>query len=89
MAEIVDPTESFRREAVQEINSNPQDRAALENAFGVGNVWDTEQLSKAFEVEGFMAPFAVVRRRSDGVRGSVTFQHAPRFYYDFVPDRSR
>jgi hypothetical protein len=29
----------------------------------------------------------VVRRRSDGVKGSLYFQHNPRFYYGFEPHR--
>jgi hypothetical protein len=39
-----------------------------------------------FEVLGFMAPLVVVRRRSDGARGSLYFQHDPRFYYGFEAD---
>jgi hypothetical protein len=30
-----------------------------------------------------MAPFAVVRRKTDGVRDSLTFLHSPRLYFDF------
>jgi hypothetical protein len=41
------------------------------------------ELQQDFEVLGFMAPFVVVRRKSDGVRGSLTFQHTPRLYFDF------
>ena len=37
----------------------------------------TEQLTKDFEVIGFLAPLVVVRRRSDGVKGSLEFQSAP------------
>ena len=31
------------------------------------------------------SPLVVVRRRSDGVRGSLMFQHNPRFYFSFTP----
>lgn len=48
-----------------------------------GDVYDTQQLGETFEVEGFAAPFVVVRRKSDGVRGSLEFQHMPRFYFRF------
>ena len=41
----------------------------------------------AFAVEGFLAPYVVVRRKSDGVRGTLTFQHSPRFYFDFAADK--
>jgi len=80
-----DPTESTRRAMVDALNSFPAERAALEQHYG--QVWDTTQLSKDFEVTGFMAPFVVVRRKSDGVMGSLTFQHSPRFYWGFEPDR--
>ena len=32
---------------------------------------------------GFVAPLIVVRRKSDGVRGSLEFQHDPRLYFNF------
>jgi len=51
-----------------------------------GKVWDTDQLREEFEVVGFLAPLVVVRRKSDGVRGSLMFQHNPRFYFRFQPE---
>lgn len=50
-----------------------------------GQVWDTDQLVEDFEAIGFMAPLVVVRRRSDRQKGSLEFQHSPRFYFNFVP----
>ena len=79
-----DETESIRREMVAEINSQPGSREALEAAHG--QVWDTTQLAADFEVLGFMAPFCIVRRKSDGKKGSLEFQHSPRFYYSFLAD---
>ena len=79
-----DPTEATRRALVSITNANPGERAALEAKHGT--VWDTAELQRDFEPLGFMAPFIVVRRRSDGVKGSLTFQHSPRFYFDFVAD---
>lgn len=61
--------------------------AAAEKAEADGaETWDTEGLRRDFEVLGFMAPFVVVRRRSDGVRGSLAFSHNPRVYFDFKAD---
>jgi hypothetical protein len=80
-----DETEGIRRAMVNEINSNPGSREALEKEHG--QVWDTTQLDQDFEVKGFMAPFVVVKRKSDGVIGSLEFQHSPRFYYGFTPDK--
>jgi hypothetical protein len=81
---MADETESIRREMVAEINSNAGPRAELETKHG--KIWDTSELSADFEVLGFAAPFVIVRRRSDRVRGSLMFQHHPRFYYSFQPE---
>jgi len=53
-----------------------------------GQIWSTEELTRDFEVKGFGAPFVVVVRRSDGIRGSMEFQHVPRFYWGFTPTGS-
>ena len=78
-----DPTETLRRERLVEINAVPGSREALEAQHG--QVWDTEQLAEDFEVIGFLAPVVVVRRRSDGKKGSLEFQHSPRFYFGWQP----
>ena len=44
-----------------------------------------KELTKEFEVLGFLAPFVMVRERSTGRKGSLLFQHWPRFYFDFNP----
>jgi hypothetical protein len=79
-----DPTESTRRKMVAEINSNPGERAALETKHG--QVWDTNQLQAEFEVHSFFAPIILVTRKSDGMKGTLEFQHSPRFYYKFVSE---
>ena len=79
-----DPTEPLRRQRLAEINVEPGSRQALEGQYG--RVWDIDDLREDFEVLGFMAPYVVVRRRSDGVKGSLEFQHNPRFYFNFSPD---
>jgi len=78
-----DSTEAIRRQRLVEINLVPGSREALEAEHG--QVWDTSQLADDFEVIGFMAPLAVVRRRADGVKGSLEFQHHPRFYFNWHP----
>lgn len=47
--------------------------------------WDTAQMQVEFEPIGFAAPYIVVRRRSDGVKGTLQFNHDPRVYFDFQP----
>lgn len=78
-----DATEDARRQRLVEINSEPGSRESLEAQHG--QVWDTTELQQDFEAIGFMAPFIVVRRRTDGIKGSLEFQHSPRFYFNFQP----
>jgi hypothetical protein len=85
-----DETVEIRRQRWAAINSTVEshdpntERQRLEAQ--PGQVWDTAQLSNDFEILGFMAPFVVVRRKSDGRKGSLEFQHHPRFYFNFVLD---
>jgi hypothetical protein len=79
-----DETEDLRRTLLVQVNANPNERIALEAQHG--QVWDTAELAQDFVVEGFMAPFVVVRRKADGVVGSLMFQHHPRYYFDWVQD---
>jgi len=79
---MIDETEPLRRERLAEINAQPGSREALEAEYG--RVWTTTELSEDFEVIGFAAPLVVVRRKLDGSKGSLEFQHNPRFYFNFV-----
>lgn len=79
-----DPTETIRRQQLAEINAEPGSREALEAQHG--RVWDTGELQDEFQALGFMAPYIIVRRRADGVKGSLMFQHNPRFYFGFQPE---
>jgi hypothetical protein len=82
-----DPTEASRRQRLAEMQDEQGSREVLEAKYG--QVWNTEELSRDFEVLGFMAPYIVVRRKSDGVKGSLEFRHEPRFYYGFEEHRTR
>lgn len=75
-----DPTEAVRRELIDA----GQPQAAL--AADQSQRWNTDELQRDFEVLGFMAPFVVAIRRSDGVRGSLEFTHMPRVYYGWKED---
>lgn len=82
---MFDPTENLRRELTAELNAKQDESDALVLRYGKDNVWNTRELSAQFEVQSFLAPFCMVKRRSDGQRGTVMFQHSPRFYFDFQP----
>lgn len=84
-----DETEPYRRARVNELNQYPSEemerREALEAAFG--QVWTTPELTSAFEVLAFSAPFVIVREKATGKKGSLEFTHSPRFYFNFVEDK--
>lgn len=82
-----DPTESKRRAMSAAINKDPFTREHLESVYGKGNVYDTDELTKHFGVQGFAAPFCIVHRKSDSKVGTLTFQHHPRLYWDFQEDK--
>lgn len=77
-ATVSDSTEAARRELVAKINTSP---------IPEGPRWTTDELTRDFEVLGFMAPFVMVRRKADGVRGTLAFTHSPRVYFDFLAER--
>ncbi len=83
----MDITEPIRRLGVAVINSevesdNPEtERSRLEKKYG--KVWDTEELTRDFEVQGFMAPYVMVCSKESGKEGLLEFQHNPRFYFLF------
>ena len=88
-----DPTESIRCKLRAMINSNVRAVAAMAGENDVrkliearqGQVWNTDELARDFEVLEFAAPLVVVRRRTDAVLGSLFFSHEPRFYWSFRP----
>jgi hypothetical protein len=79
-----DETEAIRRGLLAAINDEPQDRTALEQFYG--KVWTLAELGEEFVIKQFAAPLIVVKRLSDGVLGTMYFQHSPRFYFNFKED---
>jgi hypothetical protein len=90
---MIDTTEPMRRVSVACVNTvvesadEAAERARLEKEYGAGQVWNTSQLSERFEVISFLAPFCVVKDRTTGKKGSVMFQHMPRFYFGWQEDK--
>ena len=77
----MDETESFRRARQAELNT---EAAAIEELTQrYGTIWNTEALRQDFEVLGFAAPYVIVRERATGKKGSMEFQHSPRFYFNY------
>jgi hypothetical protein len=77
-----DTTETMRRVMVEEENTRQDDDIE-------GQSWTTEQLQEDFTVSQFLAPFVLVRRKSDGVKGTLMFRHHPRLYYGFEAEIKR
>jgi hypothetical protein len=78
---MVDETAMHRFHMVQ----SGQPYRDLEKA--EGEKWTTEELKRDFDVLAFLAPFVVVRRKADGVNGTMEFTHHPRVYFNFLPDK--
>jgi len=86
---LTDPTESIRRSQQAAINAEATEiakvsadpRVELEARYG--QLWDTREMGAEFSVSGFAAPYVVVTRQSDGVKGTLMFSHSPRFYHSF------
>lgn len=70
-----DPTESARRAMLAEGDPElPPDAMT------------TAEMSAQYDVIGFLAPFVVVTRKTDGARGTLRFAHSPRRYFDWKAD---
>ena len=76
-------TTDARRLLQNILNERPAERHELEAIFGKDDVFNTEQLQVAFEVRSFLAPFVFVTRKRDGAKGTLVFQHHPRFYFNW------
>jgi len=76
-----DETEEIRRLLIES--------GLVDNVAGlVQPYWNTEELIAEFEVIRFFAPFVQVRRRKDGVVGTMMFRHSPRLYFGWKEDEN-
>ncbi len=61
-----------------------EERKQLEEMHG--QVWSTDELTTDFKVESFAAPFVVCINKETGKKGTMMFQHRPRFYFGWEED---
>lgn len=47
----------------------------------------TSEMTALYDVVGFLAPFVVVTRKTDGACGSLRFTHDPRRYFGWKADQ--
>ena len=76
--------EQLRRKRLAEIAVEAGLRIELEARYG--QVWSTEEMRQRFIPLGFLAPYVVVRDMQTGKKGSLEFQHSPRFYFNYQED---
>jgi hypothetical protein len=81
---MADETESIRRVRQAELNAAEAGRGRLEADYG--RVWNMGELERDFDVIAFLAPYVVVREKSSGRKGSLEFQHWPRYYFNWRSD---
>jgi len=79
----MDPTEDLRMMAAAELNAAAAERDVLEDRHG--DVWSHEEMKRDFEIRSYLAPLVFVKRKSDGVEGTLQFQDMPRYYFEFNP----
>ena len=58
----------------------------IKKEFNTDEVWDTNEMQELFTVHSFLAPYVVVTRNADRVKGTLMFQHEPRYYFAFEPE---
>jgi hypothetical protein len=64
-------------------------RSALEDYYGIGRVWNSEELLDRFEVSHFEPPYVHVIDKANGFRGTVLFNDEPRFYFSYKPAKTQ
>lgn len=79
-----DPTEVIRKEIETVLDTNTTMVVAVAEANG--GAMTTAEMTALYDVLGFLSPFVVVRRKSDGKKGSLMFTHDPRRYFSFKED---
>ena len=75
---------SQRKRLAAYINMKRLERDRLSERYS--DIYNSDELTKNFRVESFAAPFVLVTRKEDGQRGTLLFQHHPRFYFQFKED---
>jgi hypothetical protein len=79
-----DPTESIRRTRQAELNSGAKPRDLLTITSGAMKP-RISQRSRTSSVD-HTCPYWASKDRTTGKKGSLEFQHSPRFYFKFVAD---
>lgn len=49
-------------------------------------VWTAEEFAREFELLGLLVSPVIVRRKSDGMKGTIHFEGNLRVFFDFQPE---
>ncbi len=72
-----------RRKKQVKIVVEPKTKEELERLYG--RVWSQQEIAREFIITSIVGLTVIVRRKADGVVGSLDFQNEPRLYYNFRP----
>jgi len=50
----------------------------------IDECYTTEEVTEAFNIEGFLAPYCVAVHRETNIKGTLAFIHHPRIYYGWT-----
>lgn len=64
-------------------------RAILEDYYGEGRVWNSEELLDRFEVSHFEPPYVHIIDKTTRFRGTVLFNDEPRLYFYFRASKTQ
>jgi len=60
-------------------------KVQLQKDHGIDECWSSKEMTKAFKIEYFSAPYCIGTRKADGVRIRLQFGNFPaRLYFDMV-----
>lgn len=71
----------WKRRKAPKVVPPSKSREELEAEFG--QVWDTAELAAQFIVTSIIDDKVVVRRKADGLVGTLHYQNEPRLYFGF------
>ncbi|HQZ69588.1 MAG TPA: hypothetical protein PLY87_31100 [Planctomycetaceae bacterium] len=78
---LPDETEDTNCDVCEQLKDEHEWRVTLEAIYG--EVWDTSELKRDFNVIGFLAPVVAVRRKDNQEEGTLEFLHHPRLYFGY------
>jgi hypothetical protein len=70
-----------------ESKGEPYSKLELEILYE-GKAYDSVEVTLEYVLTRFLEPYVFVTRKSDGAKGSMSYQNEPRIYYDFIEGKT-